>query len=88
MFFNPSDFPFTKILEENWKPILKEYKEIPREKIRLWHEKHLYQKEWGVFGLYGFGKKIPENCKLCPETARLVEQIPNLFMAGFSILGP
>ena len=39
-----------------------------------------------IFGLYGFGMKLDKNCQLCPETTKLVEQIPHLVSAGFSSL--
>jgi aspartyl/asparaginyl beta-hydroxylase (cupin superfamily) len=31
---------------------------------------------------------IPENTALCPKTAKLLEKVPNLYTAFFSILGP
>ena len=53
-----------------------------------WHQVEIYDGNWDVFGLYGFKQKIPENCKLCPKTTSLVEQIPNMITAGFSALKP
>jgi beta-hydroxylase len=41
-----------------------------------------------VFGLYAFGKRLEDNCRLCPETVRVVETIPGLTTAGFSRLEP
>jgi ornithine lipid ester-linked acyl 2-hydroxylase len=38
--------------------------------------------------LYGFGKKIAENCEQAPETTRLIEQIPGIRTVWFSILAP
>jgi len=38
--------------------------------------------------LYAFGKKHYKNVKLCPETTKIVEKLPGLSTAAFSILNP
>lgn len=43
---------------------------------------------WKTFVFYGFGYRIDDNCALCPETARLLDGIPGLRSAFFSILAP
>lgn len=43
---------------------------------------------WKTFALRVFNKRITENCELCPDTARLLEQVPGLRNAWFSILAP
>ncbi len=88
MFYEPSDFEFTKWLESNWPSIRKEVVALRGENFIPWHEKHLYHGGWNVFGLYAFGHKIKENCSLCPQTAQLVERIPGMVTAGFSLLSP
>jgi beta-hydroxylase len=35
-----------------------------------------------------YGRKIAENCSRCPETTRLIEAIPGIKTAFFSILAP
>jgi beta-hydroxylase len=44
--------------------------------------------KWKSFFLHGYGYKVEENCARCPVTAALVEQIPGLNSAFFSILEP
>ena len=44
--------------------------------------------KWKTFFLYGYGYKNEENAVKCPETTRLVERIPNMKTAFFSILAP
>src|SRR6266581_1238202 len=44
--------------------------------------------KWKTYWLYGYGRKIVENCRCCPETTRLIETIPGMKTAFFSILGP
>jgi len=86
MYKNSQDFSFTKILEDNWLTIRRELEQLSDRSFVEWPEKHLYQDGWDIFGLYAFGMKLDKNCQLCPETAKLVEQIPHLVSAGFSSL--
>lgn len=88
MFKNKEDFPFTKTLEDNWQIIRQELEQLQDSGFLPWPEKHLYGKGWDVFGLYAYGLKLHKNCKLCPETTRLVESIPGMTTAGFSSLQP
>jgi aspartate beta-hydroxylase/beta-hydroxylase len=43
-------------------------------------------KDWKVFYLYAMGEKPAANRQRCPRTAELLEHIPGLFQAFFSIL--
>ena len=43
---------------------------------------------WRTFVLYGFGKKLERNAAQAPVTTRVLEQVPNLQTAWFSILAP
>jgi ornithine lipid ester-linked acyl 2-hydroxylase len=43
---------------------------------------------WRSFFLYGYGYKSDENCARCPATAALLERVPGLNSAFFSILLP
>jgi aspartate beta-hydroxylase/beta-hydroxylase len=45
-------------------------------------------KKWSVYMLYNQGHKPEANRALCPETARLLDGIPNLVQAFFSVLDP
>jgi ornithine lipid ester-linked acyl 2-hydroxylase len=88
MFLNPSDFPFIAHLEANWQSIRQELEQLQPQHFMPWTETFLYETGWDVFGLYAFGHKLPQNCQRCPETTRLVEQIPGMTTAGFSSLAP
>jgi aspartate beta-hydroxylase/beta-hydroxylase len=44
--------------------------------------------QWKVFMLYLLGHKPQANRELCPETCRILETIPNVIQAFFSILEP
>ncbi len=46
---------------------------------------------WGVYYLYHMGRKVEENCRRCPNTARAIESLPGLRGTGhayFSALSP
>ena len=43
---------------------------------------------WRTFILFGFGAKLEKNCRHAPVTAALLEKVPNLQTAWFSILEP
>jgi len=45
-------------------------------------------RSWKIFLLYAMGEKPELNRSKCPKTARLIDQIPGLFQAYFSILDP
>ena len=43
-------------------------------------------KDWKVFMLYAMGERPAANRSLCPRTCELLEKVPDLFQAFFSIL--
>jgi beta-hydroxylase len=43
---------------------------------------------WKTYFLYGYGSKAEQNCARCPETTSIIEQIPGVTTAFFSILSP
>ena len=44
--------------------------------------------QWKTFLFKIFGVEVPRNLELCPETAELLNQVPRITMAMFSILEP
>src|SRR5580704_14700116 len=44
--------------------------------------------KWKTYFFYGYGFKSDTNCARCPETTKLLEQVPGLTTAFFSILSP
>ena len=89
-------FPEFKVLEENWRDVLDEVRQILkfRDQIPKFHEVSVDQKnisrgdQWRTFFLFGFGTKLARNCAKAPKTAAMLETIPNLQTAWFSILAP
>ncbi len=43
---------------------------------------------WRTFMLYGYGHRVDENCRRCPRTDALLQRIPGMRTAFFSILSP
>jgi len=95
-FFDADDFAWTDILEDNWEVIRDELDGIleHRESLPNFQDISEDQKalttddDWKTFFLYGFGYKAKKNCDLAPRTTELVEQIPGMKTAFFSILSP
>jgi beta-hydroxylase len=89
MFYDTKMFPFTAILEQNWRVIRSELDALNEREFMEWPEHSLYGDHgWETFGLYAFGHRQAEGCARCPRTEAVVQQIPGLMMAGFSKLAP
>ena len=94
--FDNADFPWTQALEREWKTIREELDTVleyrrklpPFETISSDQGGIAKEHKWKVFLLFGMGQRSPRNCELCPETVRLLESIPRLNSAFFSILSP
>lgn len=43
---------------------------------------------WKTFGFYVYGRRVDENCAVCPRTAAALAAIPGMRTAMFSILKP
>ena len=89
-------FPYLEPLTANWQAIRDEVLEIlkHREAVPVFQEVSTDQKRiakdtsWRTFILYGFGVKAEKNCRQAPVTSALLEQIPHLQTAWFSIHAP
>ena len=93
-FFEPEQFPWVAELEENWDVIRKEldyiltqrdalpnFQDVAKDEYRITKDNR-----WKTYFFYGFGIKAEKNCARCPETTRLIEKIPGMTTAFFSIL--
>lgn len=95
-FFDPSEFPWAATLEANWQTIRREldavlehrdqlpnFQDISKDQVSITRDDN-----WKTYFLYGYGYKSEGNAARCPETTRLVEQVPGMLTAFFSILSP
>ena len=94
--FDPNDFAWTRPFETNWRMVRAELDEVlkKRDRIPTFHQISRNQRKiskgdnWKTFGFYGFGTRIHKNCARCPETARLLDALPGVQNAMYSILAP
>ncbi|MGI9482923.1 MAG: aspartyl/asparaginyl beta-hydroxylase domain-containing protein [Hyphomicrobiales bacterium] len=90
------DFPFLDEFDANWEKIRDEAKQIllHRDDIPTFDEvspdqaRISKEKNWRTYFLYGFRTKLEKNCAQVPYTASLLERVPGLQTAWFSILAP
>ena len=95
-FFDPARFEWTAMLEANWQVIRRELEDIlqHRQHLPSFHEistdqsRITHDDKWKTYFFYGFGYKVEGNCRRCPETTKLIEKIPGMKSALFSILSP
>lgn len=95
-YFDSDLFNWTERLEKN-QPIIREeldgileyLEQIPNfQQISTDQKSITTDDKWKTYFLYGFGYKAEQNCARCPETTKLVESIPDMKTAFFSILTP
>jgi len=95
-FFEPECFPWVPAVEAEWPKVRKELEAVltRREDIPNFQDISADQKvltqgeQWKTFWLYAYGEKAQENCARCPETVRVLQRIPGMKSAMFSILAP
>lgn len=96
VFFNKDQFPWAYELEANWQAIRQELDQVlpyaealPNfQDISPRQGKIANDDRWKTFFFCAFGYKSQQNCDRCPKTAELLEKIPGLKVAFFSILAP
>lgn len=96
IFFTKEQFPWVDMLEANWKVIREELDEVMEYADALPNFQDISPRQsriandnlWKTFFFCAFGFKSKKNCDRCPETAKLLEKIPGLKVAFFSILAP
>jgi beta-hydroxylase len=92
---NLSEYPELAILSENYAIIRGECESLIRQELRIpgmeeltsYTSGGIHQIAWKSF-MFKSGSFIDENCALAPKTATLLERIPGLYTAFFSVLEP
>jgi len=88
-------FPWIPALEANWETVRDEAvallgndpMKVPSVRdISPDHRKIAVDDKWRSFFLYGYGVRIDKNCARCPETTKIVERIPGLLSAFYSVM--
>ncbi len=93
--FDVSAFSWAAELESHWKQIRQEAIQVLRSAEALPNFQDLVPEigvtdddRWKTYFLYGYGHKVATHCLQCPETTRLIEAVPGMTTAFFSILYP
>jgi ornithine lipid ester-linked acyl 2-hydroxylase len=95
-FFENDRFPWIAEVEANWATIRAELEKVLEDREALPNFQDISKDQleitdddnWKTFFLYGFGFKAKLGVEMCPQTAALMEQIPGMKTAMFSILSP
>lgn len=95
-FFDASQFPWAENLEANWQTIRSELENVLSRSFDLPNLQDVSKEYedltsddlWKTYILFGYGWRNEHSCRICPETTKLVEQVPGMQSAVFSILGP
>jgi beta-hydroxylase len=95
-FFEAREFPWIAPLEARWRSIRRELDALlpALDLLPNFQDVHALERGlttddgWKTFFFYGYGEPHRRNLERCPETARLLEGIPGLTTAFFSILRP
>ncbi|MDJ0690768.1 MAG: aspartyl/asparaginyl beta-hydroxylase domain-containing protein [Xenococcaceae cyanobacterium MO_188.B32] len=95
-FLDIQEFSWIADLESNWVKIRQEldlilnnidaipnFQEISKEQYSITQDNL-----WKTYFFYAYGVKAEKNCERCPETTCLIEKIPGIKTAFFSILLP
>jgi aspartyl/asparaginyl beta-hydroxylase (cupin superfamily) len=95
-FFPLERFPWVAHIEQNWTVIREEAERLLEDQAELANFQDISKDQieitdddrWKTFFLYGFGFKAKLGVEMCPRTAALMEQVPGMKTAMFSILSP
>jgi len=89
-------FPWSAALESNWGDIRTELDALsgnggeilPLARVSPDHHRVANDGKWKSFVFEAYGYHVPRNRALCPRTAELLDQVPGLVLAMFSIMEP
>jgi aspartyl/asparaginyl beta-hydroxylase (cupin superfamily) len=91
-YFDPAQFPGTKLLEENFEKIRAEILALYGQKPESFQPNftpYAYAEEgWRTMNLYSYFLRYPGNCARLPVLDSIVRQIPGMSMAQVAVLRP
>ncbi len=95
-FLPPETFDWVPTLEAGWSTIRAELDEVLgyRDQLPNFQDISVDQASitdddgWKTFFFFAYGFRAEANCKRCPETAKLIDAVPGMTTAFFSILSP
>ncbi|MEV6282779.1 aspartyl/asparaginyl beta-hydroxylase domain-containing protein [Kribbella sp. NPDC051770] len=95
-FFSADVFAWVPRLEQHWTEIRAELDDLLVHRSALPNFQDISARQrklsdddnWKTFFFAGYGLQMDKNRELCPRTAALLDEVPGLETAFFSILGP
>jgi aspartyl/asparaginyl beta-hydroxylase (cupin superfamily) len=92
-FFDPRDFPWVQRIEAEWETIRDELDRLLQEQgdsLVPYFNPTLVSKAggWKTFTLFFWNLKFWSNCRKCPKTTKLLQSIPHMIGASFTMLEP
>ena len=94
-YLDTEHFPWARELEGQWRVIREELDSVLVHEgdLPAFHEiaadvSEIAHDQWKTYFFYGYGFRADGNCARCPRTAALLDGIPGLTTAFFSILAP
>ena len=95
-FIDPRQFEWHELVTSEWTKVQSELKAVLSavDKIPIFQEigeelKPLTDDDkWLSYFFYAYGQRFEKQCSECPDTARLLQKIPGMKTAFFSILSP
>jgi beta-hydroxylase len=95
-FFDPTELSGLDLLRDNWEVIRDEAREVvadrvnipPLGKVSPDHRRIASTSAWKSYFFTGYGYRARANRARCPRTAALLDRVPNLVVAFYSIFEP
>jgi len=95
-FFRHEQFAWVAAVDAQWRRIREELEVVLRRREDLPNFQDISRGQvgltnddrWKTFFFYAYGFQAPQICVRCPETTRILAQIPGMKTAFFSILSP
>jgi aspartyl/asparaginyl beta-hydroxylase (cupin superfamily) len=83
MFYTAAEHPALKVLEDSYETILADYQSVA-DKTVPWFEERLHNGKWEAYGIKFRGSDVWG--RECDRTAEIIDRIPGVYIAGFSVL--
>lgn len=95
-YIDPALFAWSAALEGGWSEMRAELDALrasgdgilPLARVSPDHQRVASDGKWKSFVFEAYGYHVPRNRALCPRTAELLDQVPGLVLAMFSIMDP
>ncbi|MAJ82540.1 MAG: hypothetical protein CMF41_06455 [Legionellales bacterium] len=84
--FDLTKYPKLKLLQDNWEIFREEYQLVKDNLIKMPYPIYDYDGTWAAFGFAYLGERI--NQDICPRVNEILDEMEDVYIAGFSVLKP